>query len=139
MKTTLTFEAKQEGFGFTIQLPYGTLHISSDEQYGYRPYQLLVSSVAACSGSTLRKILNKQRIPLEDMRIVTEVVKNDEGAQEIEKIHMHFELIGPDLKPEKIEKALALTRKYCSMVQSVNKNIQVTESYTILSQPSTSS
>jgi uncharacterized OsmC-like protein len=131
MKKTLTFQAKNEGFGFTIDLPYGELHISSDDQFGFRPYQLLVSSVAACSGSTLRKILNKQRIQIDDMRVVADVTKNDEGAQEIEKIHMHFDIFGPELDVKKIEKALELTRKYCSMVQSVNKNIDITESYAL--------
>lgn len=132
MKSTLVLKAKEEGFGFTVDLPYGQLHISSDEQHGFRPYQLLAASVAACSGSTLRKILHKQRQPIDDMRIVTEVIRKDEGAQEIEILHIHFEIYGSQLNRSKIEKALELTRKYCSMVQSVNKNIHITESYQLL-------
>lgn len=132
MKSTLILQAKEEGFGFTVDLPYGELHISSDDQYGFRPYQLLAASVAACSGSTLRKILHKQRQAIDDMRIITEVIKKDDGAQEIEIMHIHFEITGKELNRTKIEKALELTRKYCSMVQSVNKNIHITESYQLL-------
>jgi uncharacterized OsmC-like protein len=44
---------------------------------------------------------------------------------------MHFDIFGPELDVKKIEKALELTRKYCSMVQSVNKNIDITESYAL--------
>lgn len=55
----MEFNMKKEA-GFTTNLPYGELHIAGDEEYGFRPYQLMVSSIAACSGGVLRKILEKK-------------------------------------------------------------------------------
>lgn len=45
--------------GFTGHLPFGELHVSTDEEYGFRPYQLLVSSLAICSAGIIRKVLEK--------------------------------------------------------------------------------
>lgn len=122
-------EFKMKDGGFTTDLPYGELHISGDEEYGFRPYQLLVSSVAVCSGGVLRKIFAKQRIDIEDITIQTDVVRNSEAADRVEKIIVHFIIKGAGLKEEKVRKAIELTRKNCSMVQSVIPSIEVEETF----------
>lgn len=122
-------EFKMKDGGFTTDLPYGELHISGDEAYGFRPYQLLVSSVAVCSGGVLRKIFAKQRIDIEDITIQTDVVRNSEVADRVEKIIVHFIIKGAGLKEEKVRKAIELTRKNCSMVQSVIPSIEVEETF----------
>ncbi|MGG1575403.1 OsmC family protein [Fictibacillus sp. NRS-1165] len=119
--------------GFQSQFEYGTLDISGDEQFGFRPYQLMVSSVAVCSGGVLRKVLAKMRIEVTDITIKTEVVRNKEEADRIESIHMHFILKGIGLIPERIEKALRVTEKNCSMVQSVKGSIKITDSFELSS------
>jgi putative redox protein len=128
-------EFKMKENGFVTQAEYGELHISGNEEFGFRPYQLLVSSIAVCSGGVLRKILEKQRVALEDITINADVTRNEEIPQEIQRIHMHFVLKGQKLVEEKIEKAMTLTRKHCSMVQSVKDSIEVTESFEIISYP----
>lgn len=119
--------------GFTTQFEYGELHISGNEEYGFRPYQLLVSSVAVCSGGVLRKILQKQRIELDDMKVNAEVERNEEGANEIRSIQLHFTLTGQKLVHEKVEKALEVARKNCPIVQSVKDSIEITETFEIIS------
>jgi putative redox protein len=126
-------EFKMKENGFVTQAEYGELHISGNEEYGFRPYQLLVSSIAVCSGGVLRKILEKQRVVIDDLSITTDVTRNEEIPQEIQRIHLHFVIKGQKLVEEKIEKALILTRKHCSMVQSVKDSIDVTESFDIIS------
>ncbi|WP_209124867.1 OsmC family protein [Alkalihalobacillus sp. BA299] len=118
--------------GFKTDFEYGTLHVSGNEEFGFRPYQLLVSSVAVCSGGVLRKVLEKKRIEYKDIKVSAKVTRNSEGAQEIQKIHMHFTIIGSNLSEEKIEKSLVVTRKNCSMVQSVKDSIEITESFEIV-------
>ena len=41
--------------GFYTETSYGRLDISGGEQYGFRPYQLLVSAIAVCSGGCCGK------------------------------------------------------------------------------------
>ncbi|WP_343752509.1 OsmC family protein, partial [Lentibacillus halophilus] len=59
--------------GMRIDLGYGQLDISGDETYGFRPFQLMVASIAGCSASVFRKILDKQRVDVEELVIQTDV------------------------------------------------------------------
>ena len=127
----MEFKMKEET-GFYTELEFGRLDVAGDEEYGFRPYQLLVSSVAVCSGGVLRKILKKMRLVVKDIGISAEAVRNEAEADRIEKISIHFKLYGSSLPEKKIEKALELTRKNCSMVQSVIGSIEVVETYEII-------
>ncbi|QHA90394.1 OsmC family peroxiredoxin [Bacillus sp. N1-1] len=129
----LEFNMKKEETGFTADFEYGTLHISGDEQFGFRPYQLLVSSVAVCSGGVLRQILDKKRMKYDDIKINADVTRNTEEANRVEKIHLHFTLYG-DLDDQKVERALELTKKHCSMAQSVIGSIDLEESFEIVAE-----
>ncbi len=113
--------------GFTTDFEYGSLNISGNEQYGFRPYQLLVSSVAVCSGGVLRKVLEKMRYPFEDITVKAEIERNEEEANRVEKIELTFHIQTEKWDEAKIEKAMHLTRKNCSMVQSVQNSIEVVE------------
>jgi putative redox protein len=115
--------------GFQTNVGFGELKVSSQEEYGFRPYQLLVSSVAVCSGGWLRSILKKMRIPFDDITISTTVGRNPEIANRIESIDLLFTISGKDISPKKVEKALAITRKNCAMIQSVQDSINITESF----------
>ncbi|ANU26035.1 OsmC family protein [Planococcus versutus] len=117
--------------GFTGHLPFGDLQISSNEEYGFRPYQLLISSLAVCSGGVMRKVLDKMRMSFEDIQIeVKEVVRNDEEAGRVEKVHLHFIITGA-IKEEKMPRIMELMRKNCSMVQSVKDSIEIVETFEI--------
>ncbi|WP_349409471.1 OsmC family protein [Pseudalkalibacillus sp. SCS-8] len=120
-------EFKMNDGGFTAEFEYGTLNISGNEEYGFRPYQLLVSSVAVCSGGVLRKVLEKMRYPFEDIKVNAEIVRNEEEANRVEKIELTFHIETDEWDEKKIEKAMQLTRKNCSMVQSVKDSIEVVE------------
>jgi putative redox protein len=124
-------EFKMKEGGFITDLPYGKLEVSGNEEFGFRPYQLMVSSLAVCSGGVLRKILEKQRIVFEDISISADVVRNEEEANKIESVKLHFVIKGEGLKEEKLQKAMELTRKNCSMVQSVIGSIEVEETFEI--------
>ncbi len=125
----MKFSMKEGGF-FT-EVEYGRLDISGDETYGFRPYQLLVSSIAVCSGGVLRKILEKMRIEVQDISISADITRNEEEANKVEKIDLLFTITGKGLQENKIEKAMELTRKNCSMVQSVIGSIEVNETFEI--------
>jgi putative redox protein len=125
-------EFSMKDVGFFTETSYGKLDVAGDEEYGFRPYQLLVSSVAVCSGGVLRKILEKQRIDVEDIKISAEAERVEEEANRVSKILVHFTITGKNLKEEKIQKAMELTRKNCSMVQSVKDSIEIEETFTLV-------
>ncbi len=118
--------------GFETEVEYGKLQVCGDEKFGFRPYQLLVSAVAVCSGGVLRKVLEKKRLVFSDITVTTEIARNEKKANSIESIHMHFVITGTALSNEVIEKCLHVTRKNCSMVQSVEDSIKITESFEVI-------
>ncbi|WP_017381140.1 OsmC family protein [Paenisporosarcina sp. TG-14] len=119
--------------GFETALDFGILTISGDETKGFRPYQLLVSSLVGCSGGVLRKVCEKMRMPIEEMEInVLEVIRNPEEASKLEKVHMHFKLKGTNLDTTKLQKAMTLTKKNCSMVRSVDQSMVVIETFELI-------
>lgn len=118
--------------GFYGEFAFGRLDISGEETYGIRPYQLLVSSLAVCSGGVLRTILEKMRMEIEDIQITAEPVRNGEAVNRIEKVCIHFKIKGSLLNEKRIEKAMKLTRKNCSVVQSVIGSIEVVETFEII-------
>ncbi|TCP24528.1 putative OsmC-like protein [Scopulibacillus darangshiensis] len=125
----MNFKMTENGYQTTTN--YGTLDISSDDLYGFRPFQLMVSSLAVCSGTVMKKIFIKKRLNVEDIHIEAEVTRNPEKADRIEKVHLLFKIKGENLEG-KMDKIMELTAKNCSMVQSVIGSIDVTESYELV-------
>lgn len=117
--------------GFTADFEYGTLHISGNEEYGFRPYQLMVSAIAVCSAGVLRKILEKKKLTIEDMKVQTVVERNESEANRITKITLHYTIKAPGLKADALEKAMVLAHKHCPMAQSVKESIEIVEEYTL--------
>lgn len=127
----MNFNMTENGFETTTE--FGTLEISGDETQGFRPYQLMIASLAACSGGVMRKVLDKMRTPADDIAIeVVEVVRSQDDASKLEKIHFHFRIQGTNITEEKMPRILKLTNKNCSMYQSVIGCIEVVETYELI-------
>lgn len=118
--------------GFLGDLPFGELKVSSNEEFGFRPYQLLAASLAVCSGGIVRKVLEKKRMPADDIQVeVKEIVRIDEEAGRVAKVHLHFTIKG-EIDRSKMDQVMELTHKNCSMVRSVENSIQVIETYEVV-------
>ncbi|TCT19641.1 putative OsmC-like protein [Melghiribacillus thermohalophilus] len=122
----MKFTMKEKGFAADFE--YGTLDISADSDYGFRPFQLMIASIAGCSGSVFKKVLDKKRINFEDIEITVDYQRSGDKVNRIEKIHLSFFVKGKGLDQKQLEKSLELSHKYCSMVQSVKDNIDITVS-----------
>jgi len=75
---------------FQTELEYGTLTISGNSELGFRPFQLLVSSIAGCSGSVFKKILEKKKIAYDDIEIDARVERDEKQANKVTKIELQF-------------------------------------------------
>ncbi len=113
-------------------LGHGTLTISRDEAIGYRPVELLVSSIASCSGAVFRTIFEKQRLPVEAFKISVEISRNESKANRVEKMVLTFEVKGENLNEQKLQRNLEVARNHCSMIQSVEDSIDIEEKLVIL-------
>lgn len=113
-------------------LPFGNLTISSYEDLGFLPTELLVASIASCSGLVFQSILKKQRVKLDLLTIDADVVQNPNEANRIEKVILTFTVKGKNLNKELLLRNLSLTSKYCTIIRSVDKNIDVDKKLVIL-------
>ncbi|GEN46823.1 OsmC family protein [Alkalibacillus haloalkaliphilus] len=111
----------------TTDLEYDQLVISGDESEGFRPFQLMMSSLAGCSVLVYKRILQKQKIEYDEMTVEAEVQRSDDAVNKIEKVNLHFKVTGHNLNEEKLQKSLNTASKNCSMVQSVVPTIEVEE------------
>lgn len=125
-KHELTFNSKD--IGMRTELDYGELNISGNEEHGFRPFQLMVASIVGCSSGVFRKILEKQRVTIEDLQVQVTVERNSGKANRIEKMKLTYIVKGKQLNPEKLYKSLEVARKNCSMIRTVEKAIDIEES-----------
>lgn len=116
-----------KGKGMRAELGYGNLDVAGNELHGFRPFELMVASIAGCSGSVFMKILEKQRLEVEELIISADVERNALKANSIEKITLHYIVKGYRLDPQKLQRNLELSRQNCSMIRTVENCIDIQE------------
>ena len=101
------------------------------EGKGTRPMELLLMGVAGCASIDLGLILKKQKQELLDYEVEVKAERNDNVAKTFKTINLHFILWG-NLDNSKVERAIELTlTKYCSVALSLDKEIKITNTFTI--------
>jgi putative redox protein len=97
-----------------------------------RPMQMLLSSLGTCSAIDVISFLQKQRQPLEDIKITLEGEREaDKVPSLFTKVHVHYELLG-DLDEKKVRKAVDLSmEKYCSVARILEKTAEISWDFEI--------
>ncbi len=102
--------------------------IDADGVEGPAPMHLLLMSVGACMAIDVLMILEKGRVPVDDLEIETTGVRADDHPRRYESIELVYRISGPteDDQP-KIDRAIELSRdKYCSVLQTMDPAIDLT-------------
>ena len=87
--------------------------------------------LGGCASIDLGLILKKQRQVLDDYQVEVSAKRDETPSKAFKSINVHFVLTG-SLDADKVEKAIDLTlTKYCSVALSLNKEIEITATYTI--------
>jgi len=101
------------------------------EGKGARPMELVLMGLGGCASIDLGLILKKQRQVLDDYQVEVSATRDETPSKAFKSINVHFVLTG-SLDADKVEKAIDLTlTKYCSVALSLNKEIEITATYTI--------
>lgn len=110
--------------GFALENPSWILSKSA----GYSPIQSLVSAVGACSGYVYQDVLKRSNIPFEWGEIKVSYTRNSEAlSQPIQSIVVTFLINVPSDYHRKAETAVKIVSKYCPVIQSLDKSIDVSE------------
>lgn len=112
---------------FQNSFEFGDLFISGNSGIGFRPVELMVSSIAGCSGGVFKKILEKKRIVFTDIEIKASVNRNKQEANKITKIALTYIVEGENLNLQQLQKTLEVALKNCGMIQSVKGSIEIHE------------
>lgn len=100
---------------------------------GIRPKELILISLAGCTGSDVASILSKKKVKLEgfEMNITADVA--DEHPQVYTKINLEYVFYGKNLPVKEIERAIELSQtKYCSVTAMLQKALPIEHSYKII-------
>ncbi|MDT0496653.1 OsmC family protein [Algiphilus sp. W345] len=97
---------------------------------GMRPMELMLMSVGACSAVDVVHILKKARQPVLDCYVEVKGKRAETQPKVFTDIHLHFVVIGNDLKANQVERAVKLSAdKYCSASLMLSKAAKVTHDY----------
>lgn len=101
---------------------------------GIRPKELILLSLAGCTGSDIVAILQKKKVKLDDFEMNITAEMADEHPQVYTKIHLEFVFYGKALQEKDVERAIELSQtKYCSVTHMLKKAVEITHSYKIIS------
>ena len=100
------------------------------EDTGVRPGELPLIALGGCTGIDVASILNKMRVPFDDIEIVVSGESAPEHPKYFTKIEVKYFIKGKDLPEEKVKKAIELSQeKYCSVSESLRRNVVVEHTY----------
>jgi putative redox protein len=94
---------------------------------GPRPMEMVLMGLGGCSGIDVVLILEKMRLTIEEFKMELNGTRAEEMPKRFTEIHIHYVIKGPDITPEKAERAIVLSRdKYCSAASSLNAQYRIT-------------
>jgi len=100
---------------------------------GIRPKELILLSLAGCTGSDIVVILQKKKVKLDDFEMNITAEMADEHPQVYTKINIESVFYGKDIQEKDVERAIELSQtKYCSVTHMLNKAVEITHSFRII-------
>jgi putative redox protein len=99
------------------------------------PLENVLISLGGCSSVDVVSILKKARQDISSCKVDIIGKRVETIPKLFSDIHLHFIIAGKDIKPNHVERAVALSAdKYCSVALMLNKNVNITHEYSIISE-----
>lgn len=124
VKATLTWDRELVFLGRT-QEGY-EIEFDGHVQWGCKPTDSLLLSLAGCMGIDIVMFLQKMRAELAGFKIELVGERNPTPPQYFKAVDMVIHLSGKNLDSRKVDRAVSLSHeKYCSVYNSLRKDIDV--------------
>jgi putative redox protein len=102
------------------------IELDGNAQWGCKPTEALLLSLAGCMGIDIVMILKKMRVQLASFRMELVGERNPTPPQYFKAIEIVMHIGGKDLDPAKVDRAISLSRAtYCSVYNSLRKDMEV--------------
>ena len=100
---------------------------------GLKPSELLLLSLAGCTGVDVVSILGKRRQNLTGLEIKIRAEQDPNPPWAFRKIHLEYVLHGTELSEHAVERAIKLSEeKYCSVGATISGVAELTSSFRIV-------
>ena len=100
------------------------------EGKGFRPMQMLLVGLGACTSMDVISVLNKQKQEMDSYHVDVQGLRTSEGIPAVfEHIHVLFKVNGSVLEA-KLARAIFLSMtKYCSVTRMLEGTVKITSTY----------
>lgn len=106
------------------------IEFDSNAQWGCKPTEALLLSLAGCMAIDIVMILKKMRVQLASFTMELVGVRNTSPPQYYKAIEIVLHLGGKNLDAAKVDRAIALSRAtYCSVYNSLRKDLELKVRY----------
>ena len=103
------------------------------EESGYKPTELLLYSIAGCTGIDVVRIMERMKQKLTDLSIEVIAHQQDEYPKFFHSFEIKYYAKGEDIDESKLAEAIEISHsKFCSVSQTMEERAKVTSSYEIL-------
>jgi putative redox protein len=122
-KGNMAFDSEVSGHHILMDAPSSF----GGSNQGPRPKELMLTSLAGCTGMDVVSLLEKMRVEVKDFQIYVEADLTEEHPKHYSKMHVIYEFHGNNLPIEKLQKAVELSQeKYCGVSYMYKKVFVVT-------------
>lgn len=136
MKAAITLDQRMSftgtaDSGFSLNL--GTDPQVGGDNDGFRPMELMLLSLAGCTGMDVISILRKKRQTVTGFRVEVNGEQAKSHPKVFTEIHVHYVVHGQGVDPEAVERSIELSEtKYCPAQAMLVRAVPVTHSYEIV-------
>jgi putative redox protein len=129
-KGKLAFEAETEsGHRFLMDAKPQV----GGEDKGPRPMEVLLVSLAGCTGMDVASILAKKRLNLESLEVKVDAEQAPEFPKYFTRINVEFNIQGHNVKEEDVKRAIDLSKdKYCSVSAMLKEKAEISYRWNIV-------
>lgn len=97
---------------------------------GSRPKELILLSLAGCTGADVASLINKMRVPVTRFEIDIDADVAEQHPKVFTKIEVVYKFWGENLDTSKIERAIELSvTKYCPVNAMLKNSVMITNRY----------
>ncbi len=129
-KKGMSFEGVSDS-GFSLNM--GTTRDNGGDDDGFRPLELMLISLAGCTGMDVISILQKKRQEVSSFEIKVHAERSSEHPRIFTDVQVEYILGGNNLDPTAVERAVELSStKYCPAQAMLGKAVPISTKITIL-------
>lgn len=100
---------------------------------GASPMEMLLMSLAGCTGMDVISILQKKRQDVAHFQIHVDADRAETYPMVFTHIRLHFVVSGRDIDANSVERAIELSRdKYCSVSAMLSQGVPIEHTYEVL-------